>query len=78
MSRSTMQDSSVYQAIKAEGEVEGKKELLSLLLERRFSTVPVDITEQLDRLSTQQMNELGLALFDFTSLSELEDWLRAH
>jgi hypothetical protein len=83
---STMQDSSVYQAIKSEGRVEGrvegriegKEELLSLQLQRRFSTLPSDLTEQLDKLSTQQMNELGLALFDFTSLSELEEWLRSH
>jgi hypothetical protein len=71
---STMQDSTVYQAILAEG----KEELLSLQLERRFSTLSADITEQLDKLSPQQMNELGLALFDFTSLSELENWLRSH
>ena len=78
----TMQDSSVYRAILAEGEAkgkaEGKEELLSLQLQRRFSTLPAGITQQLDKLSPQQMNELGLALFDFTGLSELEDWLRSH
>jgi len=66
-----MQDSTVYHAILAEG----KEELLSLQLERRFSTLPADITEQVDNLSPQQMNELDLALFDFTSLTELKERL---
>ena len=60
-----------------EGRQEGKEELLSLLIEQRFSTMPTQITKSLDALSSEQMNELGKALFSFTSLSELEDWLAA-
>ena len=58
-----------------EGRQKGKEELLSFLLQKRFSTLPPDITVRLDRLTPEQMNELGLALFQFTSLSELENWL---
>ena len=60
-----------------EGRQEGKEELLSLLIEKRFSTMPDHITKSLDALSSEQMNDLAKALFSFTSLSELEDWLAA-
>jgi predicted transposase/invertase (TIGR01784 family) len=55
----------------------GKEQLLSILIGHRFSTMPAQITKSLDALSSDQMNELAKALFSFTSLSELEDWLAA-
>jgi hypothetical protein len=60
---------------KAEGKAEGKEELLTLQLEKRFSTLPKAITAHLDRLSADQMNDLGVALFSFSGLSDLENWL---
>ena len=39
--------------------------------------MPDHITKSLDALSSDQMNDLAIALFSFTSLSELEDWLAA-
>jgi predicted transposase YdaD len=60
-----------------EGRQEGKEELLSMQIEQRFSTMPDHITRLLDLLTSDQMNELGKALFSFTSLAELESWLLA-
>ena len=48
-----------------------------MLIEQRFSTMSDSITKSLDALSSEQMNELGKALFRMSSLSELEDWLAA-
>ncbi len=62
---------------KAEGKAEGKEEILSLQLHRRFSTLSPAITQKLDALSPEQMDELGIALLDFRSLADLEDWLRS-
>jgi len=59
----------------ARGEHQGKESLLAMQLERRFSTLPADFGERLDRLSNDQLNELGTALFDFESLAELDSWL---
>jgi flagellar biosynthesis/type III secretory pathway protein FliH len=53
----------------------GKEELLAMQLEQRFSTLPEDITARLDRLSSEQLNDLGLALYRFDRLADLEDWL---
>ena len=74
-----LRESSTYQEIlregKAEGKIEGKEEVVSLLLSRRFSTLPAEITHRLDRLTSSQFDELVLALFDFNSLTDLENWL---
>jgi hypothetical protein len=58
-----------------EGVHEGKEELLAAMLEQRFSTLPDNITGRLDHLSSEQLTELGKALFDFASFSDLEAWL---
>jgi predicted transposase/invertase (TIGR01784 family) len=60
---------------RAEGRREGKEDLLARQLERRFSTLPDSITEQLDRLTPEKLDELGLEVFNFTSLTDLETWL---
>jgi hypothetical protein len=54
---------------------QGKEEILALLLEQRFSTLPDGITERLDRLTSEQFNELAKALFGFASLEDLDAWL---
>jgi hypothetical protein len=56
----------------------GKEELLSLMIEQRFSTLPAAITAGLDRLTSEQLNELGKALLGFNSLADLEEWLARH
>jgi hypothetical protein len=53
----------------------GKEEVVALQHERRFSTLPSDFASRLDRLTPEQLNELGLAIFDFDSLADLEEWL---
>jgi len=57
------------------GQHEGKEELLTLLLETRFSTMPPEVTEKLDKLTSKQMNELVVASVGFNSLDDLKAWL---
>ena len=57
------------------GRQEGKEELITRLIQRRFGSVSSQITEQLDHLSSEQLNQLGEALFDFKSPADLEIWL---
>ena len=77
-----MVDKSVIDTAEMRGEMrgrlEGKEELLSVILEQRFSTLPDKITRQLDLLTSEQLNELGKALFSFTSLADLESWMLRH
>jgi predicted transposase YdaD len=63
---------------RVEGRVEGKEEAITLLLQKRFSTLPLATTEKLDKLTEQQLNELVVAILDFQSFSDLEDWLARH
>ncbi len=46
------------------------------LLRRRFGTLDEMTTAQLGRLTTEQLGELGEALFDLSTKPELEAWLR--
>lgn len=57
---------------------QGREEMLALILEQRFSTLPDHITERLDQLTSEQMNALGKALLNFGSLDDLEEWLARH
>lgn len=52
-----------------------KQELVSRQVRRRFGSVSSRTTERLDQLSAAQLDEFGEALFDFTSIADLEAWL---
>ncbi|MCG8365746.1 MAG: DUF4351 domain-containing protein [Pseudanabaenales cyanobacterium] len=45
------------------------------LLTRKFGEVPPDLVAQIERLSLAQLEELGEALLDFSTLQELSGWL---
>jgi|SRR5579872_3735564 len=57
---------------------EGKEELLLRMLEHRFGELSAVVEQQLDRLTPKQMDDLGVALFDFTTPADLENWLARH
>ncbi len=58
------------------GRQEGKLELVMRLLERRVGEIAPDIQNRIRRLSIEQLENLGEALLDFTSASDLIDWLQ--
>ncbi|MFM8295005.1 MAG: Rpn family recombination-promoting nuclease/putative transposase [Microcystaceae cyanobacterium] len=58
-----------------QGEQLGEATLILRLLTRRFGTLSKGMTEQIRQLGTIQLESLGEALLDFTSLSQVEDWL---
>lgn len=61
-----------------EGRQEGKEELVIRLIHRRFGSVSTRITERLDHLSSELLNNLGEDLLDFKTLADLETWLARH
>ncbi len=82
-----MQESVIYQEIKAEGIQEGIQEgrqeglqrerrLVSRLLSRKVGAIPEVEQRQLDRLSAEQLESLGEALLDFNDLEALSSWLQ--
>ena len=63
------------QAAERVGEERGEARLIVRLLTRLFGSIEVDITVQIQQLGITQLDDLGDALLDFTSLADLVEWL---
>jgi predicted transposase YdaD len=82
-----MRESVIYQEILEEGEQrgeqrglqqgrqEGERSLVLRLLTRKLGELPPQIREQIETLSLEELENLGEALLDFTSLLDLQAWL---
>ena len=51
---------------------------LLIQLQRRFGALDETMQARIGSLLTKQLEELSVALLDFSSLSDLEDWLQRH
>ncbi|OCQ99536.1 hypothetical protein BCD64_10805 [Nostoc sp. MBR 210] len=67
---------------KQEGRQEGRQEegqgLILRQLNRRFGEIEALLIEQIRSLSIEQLENLGEALLDFSSVNDLETWLNQH
>jgi hypothetical protein len=52
--------------------------LVLRLLNRRVGIVPEDLEAQISSLALDELENLGDALLDFASLSDLQLWIRSH
>ncbi|MEG4507462.1 Rpn family recombination-promoting nuclease/putative transposase [Microcoleus sp. F6_B4] len=77
--KETMRGSVIYQEIREDGLLEGRKNealsFLSRLLTRRIGTIAPETTEQIQTLSVEELEDLGEALLDFSEASDLTNWL---
>ncbi len=85
----TLRETRVYREIKEEGREEGRtegreegreegeKSLVLRLLARRVGELPQDVRQQVESLSLEQLENLGEALLDFTSMADLDACLAA-
>ena len=75
-----MQESVTYQYILQKGIQQGLQQgelaMLRRLLISRFGASP-QIEEQLQRLSISQLEELGVAIFELSTVADLATWLEA-
>lgn len=62
---------------RAEGLVEGQRQLVERLLTRKLGALRPEVVERLGSLSSSQLVALGEALIDFATLGDLEQWLTA-
>ncbi|ULP73496.1 hypothetical protein BDGGKGIB_03150 [Nodularia sphaerocarpa UHCC 0038] len=60
---------------KEEGRQEGKQHLILRLLNRRVGEIHTSLIERIRGLSIEQLENLGEALLDFSSVADLETWL---
>ncbi|WP_017653933.1 DUF2887 domain-containing protein [Fortiea contorta] len=72
----TLQETRVYREIMAEGE-QREKSLILRLLSRRVGELPQDVRSQVECLPLEQLENLGEALLDFTSMADLDVWLES-
>jgi predicted transposase YdaD len=81
-----MRGSVIYQEIREDGLIEGLKEgrknealsFVTRLLTRRIGPIAPEIQEQIQTLSVEELEDLGEALLDFSSASDLTNWLNEH
>ncbi len=75
----TMRESVIYQDIRESGKAQGRREeavsLILRLLNRRLGEISSTLGQQIQELSLEQLETLGEALLDFTSLTDLTAWL---
>lgn len=74
-----MQESVIYQDIIQRGEQRGKQQealqYTMRLLNRRIGNINSQTQQRIDALSTNQLEDLGEALLDFSSQNDLTTWL---
>lgn len=62
----------------ARGEARGELSMVLRLLRRRLGGLDGARREQIARLASTKLGELGEALLDFTRVEDLDAWLRGH
>jgi predicted transposase YdaD len=84
------QENAEYEAWLAEREARGREEGLEAgrrlqaveltlrQLQNRLKVLPPSITEQVSQLSLTKLDELSLALLDFSNVLDLQTWLEQH
>ncbi|KST61791.1 Rpn family recombination-promoting nuclease/putative transposase [Mastigocoleus testarum] len=79
----TLKETRVYREIKQEGREEGREQgreegerkIILRLLTRRVGELPQEIRQRVENLSLEQLENLGEALLDFTSMADFQAWL---
>ncbi|MBW4619420.1 MAG: Rpn family recombination-promoting nuclease/putative transposase [Cyanosarcina radialis HA8281-LM2] len=75
----TLKETRVYKEIKQEGREEGRsveaRTLILRLLTRKVGKLPQKVSQRVEYLSLEQLENLGEALLDFTSMADLDTWL---
>ncbi len=59
----------------ARGEAKKARSMLRRMLTRLFGELQASVSEAIDALTIENLDQLGEALFDFTSVRDLEIWL---
>ena len=57
------------------GEIEGKQSLILRQLNLKLGNLSLATKQKIKELSSSQLDDLSLALFDFTDLNSLNQWL---
>jgi predicted transposase/invertase (TIGR01784 family) len=72
-----LKESRAYQEIYAEGREEERRAFILMLLNRKFGQLSPQQQTRIQSLSSDRLQDLGLALLDFTEIANLDHWLDA-
>jgi len=64
----------LYQRDREQAKQEGEQNLILRQLNRRFGEIDASLIERAQELSIEQLENLGEALLDFTTVADLENW----
>ena len=67
----------LYQQDRELAKQEGEQRLIIRQLNRRIGEIESSLIQKVQALSIEQLEELGEALLDFTSIGDLENWLQS-
>jgi predicted transposase YdaD len=67
-----------HQEGRQEGRQEGERSLILKQLDRKLGSISADLRSQVESLSVSQLEALGEALLDFSSIEDLKTWLQTH
>ncbi len=67
-----------YERGKQEGKREQGQSLILRLLQKRVGELPEEVCNRIETFSLTQLEALGEALLDFTTIDDLQNWLQAH
>ena len=70
-----LQQTRFYQDLLEEGRAEEGRSLVLRLLNRRVGTIAPELKTKIEALTIAQLEDLGEALLDFASVTDLEEWL---
>jgi predicted transposase YdaD len=70
-----MQESVTYQDILSKGKQQQALSMVTRLLNRRLGNIDDTLVDRLRGLSVEELEGLGEALLDFTSVVDLTNWL---
>ena len=71
----TIKETWVYREIKQEGKEVEARSLIFRLLTKRVGEWSSEVRQKVENLSLEQLENLGEALLDFSSMTNLENWL---
>jgi hypothetical protein len=66
----------LYQQDRELAKQEGEQRLIIRLLNRRIGEIDSSLIQKVQELPVEKLEELGEALLDFTSVTDLENWLK--
>jgi len=71
----TFEETQFYKDIRRDSKEEEAQSLVLRLLTRRVGELSPQVREKVEKLSLEQLENLGEALLDFNSMGDLQAWL---